>query len=86
MSYHVTSHSRLSALIRAAEKSWAVWERGYSKGCVYEYIELMYLVTFASRLYRKCFQISGLSMSTLLEMGSYSSTTMCQYWYNHLIY
>ncbi len=27
-----------------------------------------------------------ISISTLLKMGSYSSTTMCQYWDNCLIY
>ncbi len=37
---------------------------------------------------RMCNSSTGMSMGlhTLLKMGSYSSTSMCQIWDNHLIY
>ncbi len=35
---------------------------------------------------RQNVRIKLLLWYTLLKMGSYSSTTVCQYWDNHLIY
>ncbi len=42
---------------------------------------LVSLLDYCYRVYS-----THLSIHTLLEMGSYSSTVMCQYWDNHLFY